>query len=64
MSEQLLNLNTKVDSLLVTKTSVSAAKEVNEAEEFDAVFNEIKSSDDLYEMKNFEVNAPITGWCL
>lgn len=57
MSEQLLKLNTKFDSLLVTKTSVSVAQEVNEAEDFDAVFNELKSSDDLYKMKNFEINA-------
>ena len=56
MSEQLSNLSTKFDSLLGTKSSISNTKQANEAEELDVMFNEIKSSDDLYKMKNFEIN--------
>lgn len=56
MNEQLLNLNTKFDSLLVTKSSISTTKEANEGEELDTMFNEIKSSDDLYKLKNFDIN--------
>ncbi|CAF1473248.1 unnamed protein product [Adineta ricciae] len=59
MSEQLSNLSTKFDSLLGTKSSISTTKEANEGEEFDVMFNEIKSSDDLYKMKNFEINSQI-----
>jgi hypothetical protein len=55
MSEQLLNLGTKFDSLLDTKSSISTTKEANE--ELDVVFNEMKSSDELYKMKNFEINS-------
>jgi hypothetical protein len=56
MSEQLLNLSTKFDSLFVTKSSISTTKEANEGEDLDVLFNEIKSSDDLCKMKNFEIN--------
>ena len=57
MNEPSLNLNTKFDSLLVTKSSISTTKEANEGEELDTMFNEIKSPDDLYKLKNFEVNS-------
>ncbi|CAF1612978.1 unnamed protein product [Didymodactylos carnosus] len=57
MSEQLSNLSTKFDSLLGTKSSISNTKQANETEELDVMFNEIKSSDDLYKMKNFEINS-------
>lgn len=57
MSDKLSNLSTKFDSLLGTKSSISNTKQANEAEELDVMFNEIKSSDDLYKMKNFEINS-------
>jgi hypothetical protein len=57
MTEQLLNLGTKVDSLLVTKGSASTLKEVIEGEELDTMFNSIKISDDLYKLKNFEIDS-------
>ncbi|CAF1394728.1 unnamed protein product [Adineta ricciae] len=57
MSEQILNLSTKFDSLFGTKSSISTIKEANEGEELDVMLNEIKSSDDLYKLKNFEINS-------
>ncbi len=57
MSEQLSNLSTNFDSLLGAKSSISNTKQANEAEELDVMFNEIKSSDNLYKMKNFEINS-------
>jgi hypothetical protein len=56
MNEQILNLNTKFDSLLGTQSASSIIKEANEDEELDIIFNEIKSSDDLYKIKKFEIN--------
>ncbi|MDQ2753803.1 MAG: hypothetical protein M3R72_12340 [Bacteroidota bacterium] len=57
VNEQLLNLNTKFDDLLGTKSSISTSRDANEGGELDTMFNEIKCSDDLYKLKNFEVNS-------
>ena len=57
MNEQLSNLSTKFDSLIGTKSSISNTKQANEGEELAVMFDEIKSSDDLYKIKNFEINS-------
>ena len=55
MSEQLASLTDKFDSFLSSKTSTSSCRVTVEREEMEIMFEKIKNSDELYQMKDFEI---------